>query len=113
LTAGLITEQEFQAELSKGKACGALKLVASTVNFMYGEVLLMKRLLNVLNPAWQKDKVASECSPGEVVIIHRNGCMEECGRYRELPLSCGLSNIYANILRNKLPVHAQSILIGE
>jgi hypothetical protein len=65
----------------------------STVNFMYGEVSLMKWLLNVLNPVWQKDKVASEFGAGEMVIIHRNGCMSECGRYREIPLSCGLSNI--------------------
>lgn len=104
LTEGLITEQEFQAEHSKGKACGALELIESAVNFVYGEVL---------NPVWQKDKVASEFSAGEMVIIHGNGCMEECRGYREIPLSCGLSNIYANIIRNKLPVHAQSILIEE
>lgn len=71
----------------------------------------MKRLLNVSNPVWQKEKVASEFSAGEVVIMHRNRCVEDSERYRELPLSCGLSNIYANILRNRLPVRAQSILI--
>jgi hypothetical protein len=76
-TLGLITEQEFQAEHSKGKARGALALMESAVNFMYGEVWLMKRLLNVRNPVWQKDKVASEFSAGEMVIIHGNGCMEE------------------------------------
>jgi hypothetical protein len=79
--------------------------------FKYGGRLLKNKLLQLLNNIRHNHQIPRDWETEIIIYIHKKSPKNNCKYY--ITLLSTASKLYANILKNKLNRHSESILEGE